>query len=350
MPAAGRLIGTPASISASEEPHTVAIEDEPFELGDLGDQTDGVGEFLRLRQQRMNRAPGQLAVADFATLGAAHAAGLADRIGREVIVQQEGFLVAALQGVDPLLVLAGAERGHHQRLGFAAGEQRRSMGARQQADFGHDVTHGLEIAAVDALAGVENVPAHDLGFEILEHAGNPQLVVLRLGAFREEMRHDLGLDVGDRVLAFLLGGDRIGRAQVFLGEAEDLLLEIGVVHHHEIARLLGRLFRELDDGVDHRLEMPVAEHHRAQHDFFAELLGFRFHHQHRVGGAGHDQIELALGHLVDLRIEHVFVVDEADARGADRAHERRARQRERRRGRHQRQDVGIVFQIVRQAW
>ncbi len=31
MPAAGRLIGTPASISASEPPHTEAIEDEPFD-------------------------------------------------------------------------------------------------------------------------------------------------------------------------------------------------------------------------------------------------------------------------------------------------------------------------------
>src|SRR5678815_198790 len=31
MPATGALIGTPASISASEEPQTDAIEDEPFD-------------------------------------------------------------------------------------------------------------------------------------------------------------------------------------------------------------------------------------------------------------------------------------------------------------------------------
>ena len=92
----------------------------------------------------------------------------------------------------------------------------------------------------------------------------------------------------------------------------------------------------------------MAEHHRAEHDVLGQLLGFQFHHQHRVAGAGDDQIELALGHLVELRIEHVFVVDEADAGGADRAHEGRARQRERRRGGDQRQDVGIVFQVVRQ--
>ncbi len=31
MPAVGRFSGTPASISASEEPQTVAIEEEPFD-------------------------------------------------------------------------------------------------------------------------------------------------------------------------------------------------------------------------------------------------------------------------------------------------------------------------------
>ncbi len=31
MPATGRVSGTPASISASEAPHTEAIDDEPFD-------------------------------------------------------------------------------------------------------------------------------------------------------------------------------------------------------------------------------------------------------------------------------------------------------------------------------
>ena len=31
MPAVGRLSGTPASINASDEPHTVAMDDEPFD-------------------------------------------------------------------------------------------------------------------------------------------------------------------------------------------------------------------------------------------------------------------------------------------------------------------------------
>ena len=104
----------------------------------------------------------------------------------------------------------------------------------------------------------------------------------------------------------------------------------------------------LDDGIDHRLEVPVAEHHRAEHDFLGQLLGFRFDHQHGVLRAGDDEVELALLHLVDRRVEDVFVVGEADARAADRAHERRAGERQRGRGRHHRDDVGIVLLVVRE--
>ena len=221
MPAVGRFSGTPASISASEEPHTVAIEDEPFELGDLRHHADGVGELLLLRQHRMDGAPGELAVADLAPLGAAHAAGLADRVGREVVVQQEDLLVGPLQRVDPLLVLAGAERGDHQRLGLAAGEQRRAVSARQHADFGDDRTHGLEVAAVDALAGVEDVPAHDLGFDFLEHAADALLGVVRvLRAAREVVLRHLGLDGSDGVLALHLARNGVSRAQLALDQPE----------------------------------------------------------------------------------------------------------------------------------
>ncbi len=222
------------------------------------------------------------------------------------------------------------------------------MGARQDADFGDDRPNGLDVAAVDALAGVENIPAHDLGFELLEHAGNRQLVVFRFGAFGEKVRHHLLLDRSDRVLAVLLLHDRISRAQIFFGEIENFLLERLMIGRRQIARFLGGLFRELDDGLDHRLEMPVAEHHGAEHDLFGQLLGLRFDHHDGVLGAGDDEIELTLRHLIERRIEHVFIVDEGDAGAADRAHERRAGQRERRRRRDHGDDVGIVLLVVRQ--
>ena len=111
-------------------------------------------------------------MADLAPARRAHAAGLADRIGREVVVEQEALLVGALQRVDELLVLAGAERRHHQRLRLAAGEQRRAVGARQHADLGEDRAHRRQVAAVDAALVVEDVPAHHLGLGVVERLGD----------------------------------------------------------------------------------------------------------------------------------------------------------------------------------
>src|SRR5438309_525972 len=54
------------------------------------------------------------------------------------------------------------------------------MGARQHARLGDDRTHGLHVAAVDPLAAVEDVPAHDLGFELLEHGRHLAGLVCRL--------------------------------------------------------------------------------------------------------------------------------------------------------------------------
>ena len=92
----------------------------------------------------------------------------------------------------------------HQRLGFAAGEQRRAVGARQDADFGHDRAHGDEVAPVDALLGVEHRIAHDMGFQIVHQAG--ELAVVQL-AFADEFRRRFGADFLDAVAAHMLFGD-----------------------------------------------------------------------------------------------------------------------------------------------
>ena len=65
-------------------------------------------------------------------------------------MQHERLFALALQRVDDLRVAAGAERRRDQRLGLAAGEQRRAVGARQHAGAHDDVAHGAGVAAVDA--------------------------------------------------------------------------------------------------------------------------------------------------------------------------------------------------------
>ena len=155
-------------------------------------------------------------MADLAPARRTHAARLADRIGGEVVVEQETLLVRAVERIDILLVLAGAQGGDDERLRLAAGEQGRAVGARQDADLREDRTDSRQIAAVDAALVVEDVPAHHLGLGVVERFGDLGGRELRLAALRDERRHDLRLDGVDRSIALLLLGDRIGGSQIRL--------------------------------------------------------------------------------------------------------------------------------------
>ena len=171
-------------------------------LGDLRHQTQGVGEPPpRSASIGADRPPGQLAVADFAAARGTHAARFPDRERREVIVQHELLVVLAFERIDHLLVVAGPEGGDHQGLGLAPGEQGRTVRARQYAHFRDDLAHGVDGAAVDADAGVQDVAADDVGFQFLEHAAE----LGRVGAFGigvglGELGQGLGLGRVDRVL------------------------------------------------------------------------------------------------------------------------------------------------------
>ena len=79
---------------------------------DLRDNPDRVREVGRCRQNRLKRAPGQLAVTDLTPTRRAHAARFPDRIGREVVVEKEVRAAFAVERIDDLLVITGAERRH----------------------------------------------------------------------------------------------------------------------------------------------------------------------------------------------------------------------------------------------
>ncbi len=111
-----------------------------------------------------------------------------------------------MQRVDDLLVVAGAERGDDQRLGLAAGEQRRAVGARQDADFGHDRADGAGVAAVDAAAVRHDVAAHDRAFQLLQRRAEVRVGQL----FFAQRRLDRRLRGVDRVLALELVADGEG--------------------------------------------------------------------------------------------------------------------------------------------
>ena len=167
-PATGALSGTPASISASAPPQTDAIDDEPFDSRMSETMRTRVGELSRPGQQRHERALGERAVADFAPAGAAQELHFAHRERREVVVQHEVLVRLAVDHLDLLRVVFGAERGADERLRLAAREHDRAVNARQHAGFDPDRTDLVEAAAVEPLAALEDLVAHDLLFEPLE--------------------------------------------------------------------------------------------------------------------------------------------------------------------------------------
>ena len=96
-------------------------------------------------------------------------------------------------------------------------------------------------------------------------------------------------------------------------------------------------------------KLALAEHDGLEHLRFGQFLRLGFDHHHGIAGAGDHEVERALRHLVEHRIEHELAVDDADARGADGAEERQARQRQRGRRGDQGDDVGIILEVVARA-
>ena len=314
-------------------------------FGDLGDHADGVGKRLLFRHQRMDGPPGKLAVADLAPPRRPQHARFADAVGREVVVQHEVFAVIAAQRVDDLLVLAGAERGDHQRLRLATGEKRAAVRPRQDADLADDGAHGTGVAAVDAPAGGQDVASDDLLLQALENAGQKLGID---GFVRRQLGADAILDRRHLLLAGQLDRLGISLAQVGFGHPGNprrQLVESGRRPGNR-QRLLGTGLGQIDDGIDHRAHLSVAEHDGAQHHLFGKLGGLGFDHQHAFARTRQHQIERRVGHLVDARIEHVFTVDVADAAAGDGSQEGDSRNGQRRRRSDHGDDVGLVLQVV----
>ena len=286
-------------------------------------------------------------MADFATTRRTEAADFTDRVGREVIVEHEVLVRQAVEAVDHLLRVAGAERGGRDRLRLATGEQGRAMRARQEVDFRFDRTDGGGVAAVDAATGLQDRGTDDVRLQLLHQLEAGEI---GLGIAVLEVGHavaGLGTRLVDRSLALLLVGQLVRCLQILADQLLELGLHLGlVVLDLEFPRLLGSLFGELDDRFDDVLRCLVREHDGAEHDVLGQLLGFRFDHHHRVVGRGDHQVQLALGDLGVRRVEDVFAVLVTDAGSADRAHEGHARQRHRGRCGDHRQQIGLVLAVI----
>ena len=169
----------------------------------LGDLADGVGELFAARQHRHESLLGEGAVADFAALRGADAAGLTSGVRRHLVVVHVALGLRTGQRVDLLLHLEHVQRGDAQDLGLAALEQGGAVHAGHDVHLGGQGADVLEATAVDAVVLGEDAAAHDLALQLLERVAELLLLLagLHVGELvREHLAHVL-LDLVDAVLA-----------------------------------------------------------------------------------------------------------------------------------------------------
>ena len=94
------------------------------------------------------------------------------------------------------------------------------------------------------------------------------------------------------LVGFLVSGSQ-RRAVFFFQDRLEFVL--GRVPRCDVPRFLGCTFRQVDDRIDHRTHGFVTEADGAEHDLFAQLVSFRFDHQHALGGPRHHQVEFGIG-------------------------------------------------------
>ena len=204
-----------------------------------------------------------------------------------------------------------------ERLGLAAGEQRRAVRARQHADLGDDRPDGLGVAAVDARLALQDGAAHDVGLQVLEELGPRACVRLR----PRTGRHILRLGGVELVVSAPASAARDRPRPARREPLAQLRASMRLLLRRRLGQRPRAPWRRISASSMIASitgwKLAMAERDGAEHDLLGQLLGLGFDHQHALGGAGDDQVELLNSCDLSMRrVQHVLAVDVADAGAA----------------------------------
>jgi len=289
-------------------------------LEDLGDEADRVRELLDGRDDRHEGALGKGAVADLAAARAAHRAGFADAVTREVVVMDVVLRRLGSEAVDDLLVAEGAERRDREDLSLATREEAGAMRARQQADFARYRADFFDFAAVRADLLMRDHVTHDGLLEVVDGDGD---LFVHLRVELEEVLHRVGRDLGDVGVAVELVRVAHGGVEAVLGVVADGLLHL--VRDEEelrLALLLAAVGLDALLELDEALDFLVAEQDGVEDDVFRQLVGAGLNHHDGIVGAGDGEVQRRDLALLFGRVDDKLIVDAADAHARNRSHER----------------------------
>src|SRR5579859_247540 len=282
------------------------------------DEAHGVGEVRLGRKQIDERALRESAVADFAASRAAKEFDFADAKRREVVVQHEAIeLILLEEQVEALHVFLGAESQRGESLRFAAGKERGTVHAGEQADFAGNMPNLIERAAIRTAAGVQNIIAEDVLAKALKGAlGKDALFIHFLLGLLGDGLDDFILQFIDEVVALFLGV-LLGVESVVQLRAI-LFLEVfvdGLVERERRDDNLDRLELrvELLTGGDDLLDLRVAKFESIDDGFFGDFERAGLDHDNGFFGSGDDDVQQALLLFSNRRVGHELAIQQTNA-------------------------------------
>ena len=217
----------------------------------------------------------------------------------------------------------GTEGNGSQALGFATGEDCAAVGAGEIVHFAPDGAHFVGLAAVQTETFVQNHIAHGLFLLVTEVAVHQGLLLLEF--FLGDGGQELVADGVETILTLVLGLCALGQLQAFVvaslvnSLAQILVLYIvRVIPLDVVAKLCDELF--LHAAV--LLYLFVGKLDGLEHIVLADLVHFAlYHHDILFCGCNH-QLQVAVLHLAEGRVDPELAVNACHADLGNRAAER----------------------------
>jgi len=147
------------------------------------------------------------------------------------------------------------------------------MGAWQNAVANFNRTHSACVATINAWLTGQNLTANDFGFHFKQQSFNRYFV--KFNAFCRQRCNDFSIGGAASLGTCLFVADLVSGNQFILCQSINFCNQWFVFSWcFPIPHRFAGITHQVVNGVDGDIALFVAEHHRAQHDFFAELLRF----------------------------------------------------------------------------
>jgi len=199
----------------------------------------------------------------------------------------EVFLVFNFKAVNDLFVTAATQGDSSQGLGFASGEQGRTVNDRKDVDFAGDVANVIQAASIHTVVLFEDrftdVAANQLFISIFK-----PLFFFGKGLFPirgEILFQHFCLCGVESVLSFLLSKDHRGFSdpgtEICFHSGDYLFRDTNEDHFHFCLAGFGN--EVILQGAE-LFDLFVACVNGVQHQLFVQFLGSGFNHDHGAGG------------------------------------------------------------------